>query len=546
MPNVKNYEKCYQSFTWKIPRYYNFGFDVIDRHAKNRSKLALISVSPDAKSSIKHTFYELSAESNKFVNALLKIGIRKGDRCFVMLPRIPEWYVVMLGLIKLGAIVMPATVMCPPEDIKYRINRAEANLAITDLEDASKVEEIKRQCPTLKHLVSVGGEIDGWLTFENALCAASRQVNRKALERTKSTDPLLIFFTSGTEREPKMVIHQQVYSMAHVVTGKYVQDIKPTDVHWTIADTGWAKAAWGKLFGPWMAGATVLQWNQMGKFEPEIVAYIIETYGVTTLCAPPTAYRMLVLQDFSKYDLSTLRHCSSAGEPLNPEVIRSWRKLTGLEIYDIYGQSESVCLLGNFRCNPIRHGSMGKPTPGHYVSIVDDDGNELKPGEEGQVAVRITPEKPPGLFIEYWQEPEANAKVFRNGWYYTGDLAYKDEDGYFWFVGRADDTIKASGYRIGPFEVESALIEHPAVAECAVIGVSHPVRGQIIKAFVILAPGYTGGEQLTRELQEHVRKVTAPYKYPREIEYVHMLPKTISGKIKRGELRKMELQRRHQ
>ncbi|HDI10335.1 MAG TPA: acyl-CoA synthetase, partial [Euryarchaeota archaeon] len=295
----------------------------------------------------------------------------------------------------------------------------------------------------------------------------------------------------------------------------------------------------------WQIGATVLQHNTGGRrFDPELCLRIIQDYEVTVFCAPPTAYRMLILQDLSKYDFSKLRHCLSAGEPLNPEVIKKWEEGTGLKIHDYYGQTETVALIANSRALKIKPGSMGKPTPGHDVRIVDDDGRELPTGEVGHIAVRIKPEKPPGIFKEYWKDEESTSKVFKGEWYFTGDKAYVDEDGYFWFVGRADDVIKSSGYRIGPFEVESALIEHPAVAEAAVIGVPDEVRGQIVKAFVVLKPGYEPSQDLVKELQEHVKRITAPYKYPREIEFVKELPKTMSGKIKRKELRKMELKRR--
>ncbi|RLF37995.1 MAG: acyl-CoA synthetase, partial [Thermoplasmata archaeon] len=506
--------------------------------------VALITVSSDGEEAVEHRFSDLRSLSNKFANVLKKYGVKKGDRIFIMLPRIPEWYVAVLGCIKLSAIFMPTPTLSTAKDIEYRINKAEASVAITSAEFAGRVDEVREKCPSLKHCILVGGEKEGWISFEKEMKEASDKLTKKDVEPSKATDPLLIYFTSGTESYPKMVLHTHSYPLAHWVTAYVVQDLKPEDKIWVMADTGWAKTAWGKLFGQWIIGATVLQWNAKGKFKPEIALKIIEKYGVTVFCAPPTAYRMMIqVKDLKKYDFSKLRHCLSAGEPLNPEVIKVWKEATGVEIYDYYGQTETVALVGNLRCLPIKPGSMGKPTPGHYVAIVDDDGNELPPNEEGHIAVKIKPERPPGLMKEYWKDPEENERAFKGEWYFTGDRAYKDEDGYLWFVGRADDVIKSSGYRIGPFEVESALQEHPAVVESAVIGVPDPIRGNVVKAFVVLADGYEPSEELTRELQEHVKRVTAPYKYPRIIEYVKELPKTLSGKIRRSELRRRELEK---
>jgi acyl-coenzyme A synthetase/AMP-(fatty) acid ligase len=326
-----------------------------------------------------------------------------------------------------------------------------------------------------------------------------------------------------------------------VITRLSVSFLKPTDLHWTVSDFGWAKAAWGKLFGQWALGAANFLWDVRGKPDFELLLRLVAEHGVTTFCAPPTVFRSLVLLDLGRYDWSRLRHCVSAGEPLNPEVIKVWREATGLTVYDGYGQTETVNLVANYRCVPVREGSMGKPTPGFDVCVVDDLGKVLGPGEEGHVAVRVEPERPVGLFVEYWRDPEATAAAFHDGWYYTGDRAAVDEDGYFWFVGRSDDVILSAAYRIGPFEVESALVEHPAVAEAAVIGKPDPDRGQIVKAFVVLAPGRAGSPELASELQDHCKRVTAPYKYPREIEFVTELPKTISGKIRRVELREREI-----
>ncbi len=539
--NMENYEETYRSFKWEVPEFYNFAYDTVDSWAeKDRTKLALISVSDDPKVAQKHTFWELSRLSNRFANVLMSAGARPGDRLLVLLPRIPEWYVAVLGAMKAGVVFMPTPTLSMPKDIEYRLNSSGAAFAITDADNAFKIRDIQQNCPNLKAVFIVGENQEGWISYEEEMEKAAPEVKERI--RTRTSDPLLVYFTSGTVGYPKMVEHTHAYPLAHIVTAKFVHDLQPNDIHWTIADTGWAKTAWGKLFGQWIIGCTVLQRNPKGRFNPKAALEVLERYGVTTFCAPPTAYRLLILEDLKKYRLS-LRHCVSAGEPLNPEVIRAWETGTGLKIYDFYGQTETVAVLANYPCLPIREGSMGKPTPGHYVAIVDDEGNELPAGEEGHIAIRIKPFHPPGIFKGYLNQPDANQVAFRGDWYYTGDKAYKDEEGYFWFVGRADDVIKASGYRIGPFEVESALIEHPAVQESAVIGKPDPVRGEIVKAFVILKPGYEPSEQLVKELQEHCKRVTAPYKYPREIEFVKELPKTISGKIRRGELRRMELAR---
>ena len=538
-PNMTDYEEARRTFKLDVPEHFNFGFDVMDKWAEDHTKLALVSLDPTAEQAQKHTFWDIKVLSNRFANLLRGLGVCKGDRVFIMAPRIPEWYVAVLGMMKLGVVPMPATTMCTPHDIEYRINRAEASVAITDLENASKVEEMVASCPSLKHIILVDGKKRGWINWYEELPEMSGYLDD--VEPTRSDDPLLIYFTSGTVGQPKMVLHTQAsYAIAHIITAKFWQDIKPTDLHWTISDTGWAKMAYGKLFGQWTMGATILQHNARGRFDADLTFKILERYGVTTFCAPPTAYRMMALEDLKSYDLSSLRHCTGAGEPLNPEVMKVWEEGTGLTIYDGYGQTETTLLVANYRCMAVKPGSMGKPAPGFHVTIVDDDGNELPPHEEGQIAVAVKPQRPVGLLKEYWKDQEAMESSFRGDWYFTGDKAYKDEEGYFWFVGRADDVIISAGYRIGPFEVESALIEHPAVAESAVVASPDGMRGSIVKAFVILAPGYVPSEELTRSIQEHVRSVTAPFKYPRVIEYVSELPKTISGKIRRVELRERE------
>ena len=541
-PNMTDYEYAYRHDRHDAPEFFNFGFDVVDQWADDRTKLALLSVDPSGEQAVHHTFWDLKILTNRFANAMRSLGVGKGDRVFLMLPRIPEWYVAMVGLMKLGALPMPATTLLTPGDIEYRINRAEAVMAITDAENAGKVAQAAAACPTLQHLLATGDDRRGWLSYQRLLDDASPRLDD--VEPTRSDDPLLIYFTSGTVGYPKMVLHTQAScAIGHVLTARYWHDLQPTDLHWTLSDTGWAKAAYGKLFGQWTLGATVMQHDARGRFDAPMTLRMLERFGVTSFCAPPTAYRMMVLEDLSKYDLSGLRHCTGAGEPLNPEVMKQWQDGTGLTIYDGYGQTETVLLVGNYRCLPVRPGSMGKPIPGFAIGILDDNGQEVPAGQEGQIAVKVKPERPLGLFQEYWRDPEGMERSFHGDWYLTGDKAYQDADGYYWFVGRADDVIISAGYRIGPFEVESALIEHPAVAESAVVASPDPVRGDIVKAFIILAPGHIPSDELILSIQEHVRTATAPYKYPRAIEFVTELPKTVSGKIRRIELRQRELER---
>ena len=533
-----DYDTLYKEFEWNIPEYYNFGFDVVDKWAIDRTKLALVSIHPNGERSRYNTFYDLSILSNRFANVLISLGVKKGDRVLVMLESIPQWYVVLIGMFKLGVIPMPGTVLLTSKDIKYRINRAEANMVITDVNHVGRVERIANECPTLKHKMVVDAPVLEWLYYKDEIMKVGDDLDRTKIEPTRSDDPMLLYFTSGTTGQPKMVLHTHSYPLGHEVTARFAQALTSCDLHWTVSETGWAKAAWGKLFGQMIVGAAIIQWETPGRFDPDGLLRAMDRYGVTTFCAPPTVYRMLIQQDLSKYNLK-LRHCMSAGEPMNPEVIKVWKQNFGLDIYDFFGQTETVCVLSNFTFLPVKYGSVGKPTPGHDVRIVDDEGKELPANEEGNIAIRVEGRRPPGLMKEYWKDPDAMAKAFHHGFYFTGDRAYRDEDGYFWFVGRDDDVIKSSGYRIGPFEVESALMEHPSVAECAVVGVEDPkgIRGIVVKAFIILKKGFEPSDDLAKDIQEHVKNTTAPYKYPRIVEFVTELPKTISGKIKRKELR---------
>ncbi len=546
-PNMTDYLQTRSTFRLEVPEVYNYARDVVDDWAaKEPGNPALVAVGPDGGDPRSFSFSDLAASSNRAARFLASLGIAKGDRVLVMLPRIPDWYDVVLGCIKLGAVPMPATTLLTPRDVAYRVNQSEASVAVVDGEGVAKVDQVAGECPSLRHRIvvadGVSGEAagEGWASWAHGL--AAQEPTPPEVEPTRSDDPVMLYFTSGTVSYPKMVLHTQAsLGIGHQITARFWQDLKPTDLHWTLSDFGWAKAAWGKLFGQWAVGAANFLWDLRGKPDYDLMLRLIGEHGVTTFCAPPTVYRGLVQLDLSKYDWSGLRHCVSAGEPLNPEVIKVWRDATGLTVYDGYGQTETVNLLANYRCMEVRPGSMGKPTPGFDICVVDDDGKVLGPREEGHVAVRVKPERPVGLFREYWRDPEATKGAFRGDWYYTGDRAEVDDDGYFWFVGRSDDVIISAAYRIGPFEVESALVEHAAVAEAAVVGKPDAERGQIVKAFVILAPGHAPSNELVRELQDHCKQVSAPYKYPREVEFVDELPKTISGKIRRVELRQREV-----
>jgi acyl-coenzyme A synthetase/AMP-(fatty) acid ligase len=545
-PNMTDYEAERRNFSLEVPEYFNFATDVIGKWAQDPHKLAMLWVGQNGEErSI--TFAEFAEHSSRAANAFAQLGIKKGDRVLVMLPRIPQWWESVLGLMKLGAIAIPCTTLLTPKDIAFRSEVAEVQGFITDSEGATKFDAARKDCPTVKYTILVEpnaslAERKGWTSYHAIVDAASPTFTGP---KTRSDDPCLVYFTSGTVGYPKMVLHTQAsYPIGHTITGKYWLDLHEDDLHWNLSEMGWAKAAWSNLFGPWLMGAAMFMQDARGKFDPIETLDMLNKYPISTLCAPPTAYRMLVLDEplayMKAHPPKALRHCVGAGEPLNPEVIKVWQATTGMTIRDGYGQTETVLLCANFPPLAVKPGSMGKPSPGFEVSVIDFDGSELPPNKEGDIAVKIKPQRPIWMFKEYWRNPEATKACVRGDWYITGDRAYKDEDGYFWFVGRADDVIISAGYRIGPFEVESALKEHPAVAESAVVASPDEMRGEIVKAYVILAPGYTASPQLASELQEHVKSVTAPYKYPREIEFVESLPKTISGKIRRVELREME------
>jgi len=536
MGNMLDYDKTYAEFKWDVPEYFNFSRDVMDKWAQDPDKLAIWWVD-DNDNEVKQTYAGLCQRSRQLCNVLAEQGVKKGDVVVVVMPRLLEWWEINVACLRMGAVISPGTTQLTAKDLKYRFESSEAVCVITDEELAPKVDEVRSGCPNVKSYILVGATRDGWNNYEELVGKASDQFENA---NTRSDDNAILYFTSGTTGYPKMTLHTQAsYGIGHMVTGKYWLDLTPNDLHWNLSDTGWAKAAWSSVFGPFNCGAALFV-HHTPRFDIKKTLTNLEKYPVTTLCGPPTAYRMFVQEDLSKYQYKALRHCVAAGEPLNPEIIDTWEKFTGLKIRDGYGQTETVCICGTWPCLEVRAGSMGKPSPGFTIEVIDDAGNILPRGQEGDIAIQVKPTRPVGLFKEYWKNPDKTASSFRGDWYITGDRAYKDEDGYMWFVGRADDVILASGYRIGPFEVESALIEHPAVAESAVVSSPDEVRGEVVKAFIILAPGYQGSDELAKELQNYVKKVTAPYKYPRKIEFVETLPKTISGKIRRIDLRNNE------
>jgi acetyl-CoA synthetase/medium-chain acyl-CoA synthetase len=529
------YEDRVAQFRWQVPDEFNFAWDVIDAYAEDRGRLALVWEN-EAGDEARYSFWDLAERSRRFAKALRGLGIERGDPVLIMLPRIPEWQIAFLAVLRLGALVIPCTAQLRAKDIAYRANHSEAKAIITTAETHDVVDVVASDCRTLRVRVAVGEPPRGWSGFCDLLRSASGSLDPV---RTRSADPAICFYTSGTTKDPKAVLHAHSYTLAHRITGETWLDLRRTDLHWTTSDPGWAKAAWGVLFGPWNLGAAVFMYN--GRFEPKKELQLLEKHQITTFCAPPTEYRLLVKEDLSRYALTKLRHCTGAGEPLNPEVIEQWKSAYGLTIHDGYGQTETILLVGNLQGLPVRPGSMGRPSPGHDVRVIDESGREAAPGEVGEVALRG---RTPSLFLEYWKNPAESAGCWRGDYYLTGDRAYRDEQGYFWFVGRADDVIISAGYRIGPFEVESALLAYPAVLESAVVASPDAVRGSIVKAFIRLKPGHEPSSDLAKQIQDHVKRITAPYKYPREIEFVDDLPRTVSGKIRRVELRQREERRK--
>jgi acetyl-CoA synthetase len=533
----RDYQTAKSSYSLTIPDDFNFAFDVIDRKAEDKTKVAVIAVSRDHSKIEEVTYDAFSKDSNRLANAFMALGIDKGDFGCVVIGRIPAWYTVLFACMKIGAISMPGTNLLTAKDLAYRIQRSNARFIVVTSEHCPKFEEVRDQCPSIEHCIVVGGSYPGWLSMEDLLNENSAEVNRTSLPATQAADMMMAYFTSGTTSMPKMVPRDFAYGLAHAATALFWMDLRDGDVHWTLTDTGWAKAAWGLIFPPLLAGSKIVLYDGDGAFDPIFHLKMIEELGVSTFCAPPTVYRLFAQQDLTPYNFSSLRRSLGAGEPLNPEVIRFWETHTGNVIADGYGQTETINIVGNFPGMEIRYGSMGKPVPGFDVDIVDDDGNRLPENEVGHIAVNTSGAWPPGLFDGYYTGEAPDKGSFNHGWYFTGDTAKRDADGYLWFEGRADDLISSGGYRISPFEVESALLEHPDVVESAVIGVPDATRGELVKAYIILKDPGQASDSLKAEIQDFCKNLTAPYKYPREMEFVTALPKTISGKIRRVELR---------
>lgn len=540
--DFNSYEEFIEKFEINVPENFNFAFDVVDKIAdQSPDKLALLWCDENNNEKC-FTFKQIKDLSNQAANLFIAMGVKKGDHVMLILKRRYEFWYCLMALHKIGAIAIPATHMLTPKDIAYRVNAASIKMVIcvNDQEVISHIEEAEKTTGPLELKCLVGGKRDGWYSFDDRIYSHIESFPRPSGEKaTKNDDTLLLYFTSGTTGHPKMVQHTYTYPLGHIVTAMYWQNVKDGGLHLTVADTGWAKSVWGKLYGQWIAGCTVFVYDY-DRFVPKDLLKVIAKYKVTSFCAPPTIYRYLIKEDMRAYDLSQLEYCVVAGEPLNPEVYNQFYKLTGIKLMEAYGQTELTVVIGTFPWMKPKPGSMGKPSAGYEVDLVDEDGNSLDIGQEGQIVIKTHKHKPLGMFKGYYRDEAMTERVWNNDIYYTGDMAWKDEDGYFWFVGRVDDVIKSSGYRIGPFEVESALMEHPAVLECGITAVSDEIRGQVVKATIVLAQGYTPCDQLAKDLQDHVKKVTAPYKYPRIVEFVTELPKTISGKIRRVEIREQD------
>ena len=534
-----SYKEFTTDFKIRIPANFNFAYDVVDEiAASNSDKTAMVWCDDKGNEAI-FTFGQMKYYSDKAASFFKSLGIRKGDPVMLILKRRFEFWFCTLALNKLGAITIPATHLLSTKDLIYRNNAADIKMivCVPDSQVIQHIEESEGKSPTLKLKVMIDGEREGWLNFTKGMEKSSENFVRPVSDQaTANTDIMLLYFTSGTTGMPKMVNHDFIYPLGHILTAKYWQNVKDDGLHFTVADTGWAKSAWGKLYGQWLSGCAVMTYDY-DKFVPKNLMEVIEKHKVTSFCAPPTIYRFLIKEDLSKFDLSNLKYCVVAGEPLNPEVFKQFYDKTGIKLMEGYGQTECTVAVATYPWMEPKPGSMGMPTPGYDIEIVDEDGNPCEAGNEGEIVIRTASSKPVGMFNGYYRDDQLTASVWTNGVYRTGDMAWRDEDGYYWFVGRADDVIKSSGYRIGPFEVESALMEHPAVLECAITAVPDPDRGQIVKATIVPSKNYHPSEELAKELQEHVKKVTAPYKYPRLVEFVTELPKTISGKIRRVQIR---------
>lgn len=550
-----SYEDFKENFRICVPEKFNFAYDVLDKLAEEKpDQKALVWCNEEDDERI-FTFAEMKRYSDKAANLFKNAGIKKGDSVMLVLKRHYQFWYVIMALHKLGAVAVPATHLLTAKDIVYRCNRADVKAVIctTDHDFPHQVDIAEKDSPTLKLKYYTNGSnkqklaekvkmeqegrIVGWTDLDEAVEAQSEHFERpQGCEDAGNEDNMLLYFTSGTSGYPKMVVHTFSYPLGHIITAGYWHSVKEQGLHLTVAETGWAKAVWGKLYGQWLGESTIFVYD-MEKFNPPDLLGKISKYQLTTFCAPPTIYRFMIKEDLSQYDLSSLKELTVAGEALNPEVYNQIYKAMGLKLRECYGQTEVVALVCTFPWMKIKPGSMGKPSPCYDVDIVDNDYRSCYPGEVGEIVINTSKGTPVGMFKGYHKDEELTQEVWHDGFYHTGDLAYKDEDGYYWYVGRKDDVIKSSGYRIGPFEVESALMEHPSVLECAVTGVPDDLRGQLVKATIVLARGYEPSEELKKELQNYVKKATAPYKYPRIVEFVTELPKTISGKIRRVEIR---------
>ena len=525
-----------QSVKFKNTDSFNFGFDVVDAIAdKYPEKLAMIHLDKN-KVERRFTFLDIKKHSARCANYFLSMGIKKGDKVMLVLKRHYQFWFAMMALHKIGAIAIPATYQLREHDFIYRFNAAGVNAIIctSDGDSAEIVDKVQPECPTLALKVLVGGKREGWRDFDSEY-SLFKSSFRRTPDTPSGDDSALMFFSSGTTGNPKMVEHKHTYGLGHFLTARYWHNCEPDGLHFTISDTGWGKSLWGKLYGQWMCEGAVFVYD-FERFQASDLLPLFAQYQITTFCAPPTMLRMMIKEDLTKYDFSSVRHMTTAGEALNPEVAMQFKKATGLEIMEGFGQTETTLTVGNFRGSKVKLGSMGKPSPQYKVLIVDPDGNEVATGETGEIVIDIREGAPVGLFTEYYRDSEKTKEVMHDGFYHTGDTAWRDEDGYFFYVGRVDDIIKSSGYRIGPFEVESVIMELPYVLECGVSACPDPVRGQVVKASIVLTKGTEPTEELKKEIQNYVKAHTAPYKYPRVVVFRDELPKTISGKIRRNAL----------
>ena len=519
------------AISFKNEEKFNFAFDVVDELGRRKpDKLAMLHVSEDG-TERRFTFGDMKKESARAANYFTSLGIKRGDRVMLVEKRHYQFWFSILALHKIGAVAIPAPNQLLEKDFEYRFRTGgiKAILCTRDGAVADAVDAAAEKCPGLEIKVIVGGSREGWHSFDNEYGIFSSHFERKD-DSPSGSDPMLMFFTSGTSGYPKIAAHSYKYPLGHFITAKYWHQVNPDGLHLTISDTGWAKALWGKLYGQWLCEAAIFVYD-FDRFDAEKILPLFKKYGITTFCAPPTMYRMLIKQDLSRFDLSGIQHASTAGEALNPEVFRQFENHTGLKIMEGFGQSESTLIIGNIAGGSHKIGSMGKPVPLYDVHLLDSDGKDVKDGENGEICIDISRGLPPGLAYAYEGNPEITKETWRDGFYHTGDLAWRDEDGFLWYVGRADDVIKSSGYRIGPFEIENVIMELPYVLECGISAAPDEIRGQVVKASIVLIKGYEGTDELKHEIQNYVKSRTAPYKYPRIVEFHESLPKTTSGKI---------------